>query len=123
MCTRRDIQMIAASRPQAKGRVERAHDWLVSYEGRLLQLERQSRHHAPAKSRMLVSQNDAGTLHIEYRGRTIGFAKSPSAPHGNPRAVSPPTVLGSKATRDGTPLGDLLNPSTNGKSLLWYDTD
>jgi transposase InsO family protein len=50
-------------------------DWVVSYEGRLLQLERQSRHHAPAKSKVLVRENQAGELHIEYRGRRLGFTQ------------------------------------------------
>jgi transposase len=48
-------------------------DWVVSYEGRLLQLERQSRYHAPAKSKVLVRQNEAGEIHIEYRGCRLGF--------------------------------------------------
>ena len=76
-------------------------DWVVSYEGRLLQLERQSRCHAPAKSRVLIRQNQAGQLHIEYRGRKLTFteiaqrpARSParssvSAPGGVHRTPSP----------------------------------
>jgi hypothetical protein len=50
-------------------------DWVVSYHGRLLQLERQSRHHAPAKSKVLVRENQAGQLHIEYRGRSLSFTE------------------------------------------------
>jgi hypothetical protein len=50
-------------------------DWVVSYEGKLLQLERQSRRHAPAKSKVLVRENEAGELHIEYRGRKLGFTQ------------------------------------------------
>ena len=76
-------------------------DWVVSYEGRLLQLERQSQHHAPAKSRVLVRQNQAGELRIEYRGRKLGFteiAHRPtrervqslaSAPRGEPQTPHP----------------------------------
>jgi transposase-like protein len=76
-------------------------DWVISYEGRLLQLERQSRRHAPAKSRVLVRENEAGELHIEYRGRRLGFqqiahrpARQPapcsvSAPRGGHRTQAP----------------------------------
>jgi len=48
-------------------------DWVVSYEGRLLQLQRQSRHHAPARSKVLVRENQAGELYIEYRGQKLAF--------------------------------------------------
>jgi len=59
-------------------------DWVVSYEGRLLQLERQSRHHAPARSRVLVRENQAGELHIEYRGRRLGFTPIERRPDRKP---------------------------------------
>ena len=48
-------------------------DWVVSYEGKLLQLERQSRHHAPAKARVQVRENQLGQLTIEYRGHKLDF--------------------------------------------------
>jgi hypothetical protein len=145
MCQRLGIQIIAASSPQAKGRVERMHgthqdrlikklrlhsianyeeanrfleehyiaehnrrfarkpaaeadyhprrptarqldeifcleegrvvseDWVVRYKNRLLQLERQSRHWAPAKSRVVVRENEAGEIAICYRGQRLGF--------------------------------------------------
>ena len=50
-------------------------DWVVNYKGRLLQLERQNQHHAPAKSRVLVRENQAGELHIQYRGHRLGFTQ------------------------------------------------
>lgn len=137
MCAKLGIRIIAASSPQAKGRVERAHgthqdrlvkklrlagianyeqanafleerylaehncrfahpalapadyhrrrptarqldkvfwleeervvseDWVVRYHNRLLQLERQSRYWAPAKSRVLVRENQAGEIAIQ----------------------------------------------------------
>jgi transposase len=145
MCQKLGIRIIAASSPQAKGRVERAHgthqdrlikklrlrgianyeqanrflemnyiaehnrrytrppaaeanyhrrrptarqldevfwleeervvseDWVVRYKNRLLQLERQSRHWAPAKSRVVVRENEAGAIAIHYRGQRLGF--------------------------------------------------
>ena len=65
-------------------------DWVVSYEGRLLQLERQSRLHAPAKSKVLVRENRQGEISIEYRGCKLAFtpiAKRPPRPA--PGDVSP----------------------------------
>ena len=145
MCQKLGIRIIAASSPQAKGRVERAHgthqdrlvkklrlaqidsytaanryleehylaahnrryaqtaasdadyhrrrpttrqleevfqleeervvsaDWVVRYKNRLLQLERQSRHWAPAKTRVLVRENEVGQLQIRYREQTVPF--------------------------------------------------
>jgi len=145
MCAKLGIGIIAASSPQAKGRVERAHgthqdrlvkklrlagianydqanayleehylaehnrryahaavasadyhqrrptarqldevfwleeervvseDWVVRYNNRLLQLERQSQHWAPAKCRVRVRENEAGEVAIHYRGQRLLF--------------------------------------------------
>ena len=48
-------------------------DWVVSYKTRLLQLERQSKHYAPARSRVTVRENEKGALAILYRGHKLGF--------------------------------------------------
>jgi transposase len=177
MCAKLGIRIIAASSPQAKGRVERAHgthqdrlvkklrlagvanydqanayleerylaehnrryahaaaapadyhrrrptarqldemfwleeervvseDWVVRYHNRLLQLERQSRHWAPAKSRVLVRENQAGEVAIHYRDQSVAFrelkastalgerrgaAPSPAPPSPIPRRSLPP---------------------------------
>jgi transposase-like protein len=55
-------------------------DWVVSYQGRLLQLERQSRHHAPASSRVTVRENQHGKISIEYRGHKLGFSEIAQRP-------------------------------------------
>lgn len=55
-------------------------DWVVSYQTRLLQLERQSRHWAPARSRVTVRENEAGELAIEYRGRKLRFTEIAQRP-------------------------------------------
>jgi transposase len=178
MCAKLGIQIIAASSPQAKGRVERAHgthqdrlvkklrlagirdydranaylekhylaehnrryahaalapadyhrrrpttrqldevfwleeervvseDWVVRYHNRLLQLERQSQHWAPARSRVLVKENEAGKIVIHYRDQRVGFrelkastalgerrgaAPSPAPPSPNRHRPAPPT--------------------------------
>src|SRR6267154_3807386 len=165
MCAKLGIAIIAASSPQAKGRVERAHgthqdrlvkklrlagianyddanrylgehyiaehnrryarpaaeaadyhrrqptarqldevfwleeervvseDWVVRYQSRLLQLERQSQHWAPAKSRVLVRENEAGEVAIHYRGQRLGFRElkaSTALSEGRGAAPSPP---------------------------------
>jgi len=69
-------------------------DWVVSYEGRCLQLERQSRHHAPAKSRVTVRESQQGELTILYRGSKLRFteiAKHPAreAPGNTPSPSHP----------------------------------
>ncbi len=50
-----------------------SEDWVVRYNNRLLQLERPSRHWAPAKSRVLVRENQAGEIAIHYRDQRMGF--------------------------------------------------
>jgi hypothetical protein len=151
MCAKLGIRIIAASSPQAKGRVERAHgthqdrlvkklrlagttnyqqanayleehylaehnrryahaataqadyhrrrptarqldevfwleeervvseDWVVRYNNRLLQLERQSQHWAPSKSRVRVRENEAGEVAICYRNQRLGFRELKAA--------------------------------------------
>ena len=54
-----------------------SQDWVVRYQNRLLQLERQSRHWAPAKSRVVVRENEAGEIAIHYRGQRLGFRELP----------------------------------------------
>ena len=177
MCAKLGIEIIAASSPQAKGRVERAHgthqdrlvkklrlagianydqanayldqhylaehnrryahaaaaaadyhrrsptarqldevfwleeqrvlseDWVVRYQNRLLQLERPSRPRIPAKSRIMVRENQAGVLAIHYRDHRLGFcevkpaskelsegrgaAPSPAPPSPKPKPCTP----------------------------------
>ena len=165
MCAKLGIAIIAASSPQAKGRVERAHgthqdrlvkklrlagianygqantyldehyladhnrryahaatspsdyhrqrptarqldeifwleeervvsqDWVVRYQNRLLQLERPSRPRIPAKSRVLVRENEAGEVAIHYRDHRLVFRElkpaSPELSEGGGAAPSP----------------------------------
>jgi transposase len=143
MCERLGIRIIAASSPQAKGRVERSHgthqdrlikkmrrkrirtheqandffeqeyltehnrrfarpaaaaedyhgkapgaaelreifrletertisnDWVVRYNNRLFQLERQGRHYAPSQAKVMVCEWQGGRIEIEYRGQRL----------------------------------------------------
>jgi transposase len=56
-----------------------SEDWVVRYKNRLLQLERQSQHWAPSRSRVLVRENEAGELAILYRGQPLAFRELPRA--------------------------------------------
>ncbi len=47
-----------------------SNDWVVHYNGRLLQIGRQS-HHAPARGKVTVAEARDGTLSIYYRGRSV----------------------------------------------------
>ncbi len=85
-------------------------DWVVGYEGRLLQLERQSRHHAPAKSKVLVRANEAGEIHIEYRGRNLAFTtieRRPDRPRKQPS-------MEAELQADAHPTGGLLKHQPRG---------
>lgn len=59
-------------------------DWVVSYQRRLLQLERQSRFHAPVKSRVTVRENQQGELAITYRNRRLRFREIARRPEPSP---------------------------------------
>jgi hypothetical protein len=162
MCAKLGIELIAASSPQAKGRVERVHgthqdrlvkklrrkkigtqaeanrylegeylsehnrrfaraavrpedyhrrapraaeldkifrlesvrtisdDWVVRYENRFFQLEAQSRHYAPAKSRVMVCEGREGRLAIEYRGQALRWQEiSPPLRPRNEETIRP----------------------------------
>jgi len=52
-----------------------SNDWVVSYGGQRWQLQRQCRHYAPAKGRVLVREREDGTFTILYRGRSLPFRK------------------------------------------------
>ena len=174
MCAQLGIRIIAASSPQAKGRVERAHgthqdrlvkklrlagiadyeaanryldehyiaehnrrygqraaaaadyhrrrptarqldgvfwleqervvssDWVVSYDARLLQLDRQSRLHAPVKSRVTVRENQQGELAITYRGQRLHFREILRRPERSPERRA-----------DVSPRGHIAPPPTH----------
>ena len=70
-------------------------DWVVSYKTRLLQLERQSQHYAPARSRVVVRENQQGALAILYRGRQLGFKEI----FARPVPAAPPRPSVSPASR------------------------
>lgn len=47
------------------------NDWVVRYENRLFQVEKQSRKYAPAQGKVVVCEWQDGRMEIEYRGRKL----------------------------------------------------
>jgi hypothetical protein len=76
-----------------------SEDWVVHYKNRLLQLERQSQHWAPARSRVLVRENEAGEVAIHYRGQRLLFRELKAASkalgegRGAPLPPAPPSPI------------------------------
>ncbi|HZQ70874.1 MAG TPA: ISNCY family transposase [Terriglobales bacterium] len=50
-----------------------SNDWVVRYDRRFLQMERESRHHAPAQAKVLVQEWQDGKLEIRYRGQKMAW--------------------------------------------------
>jgi hypothetical protein len=48
-----------------------SNDWVVRQANRFYQVERQSQHHAPAKSKVTVCEWEDGTTEIHYRGQKL----------------------------------------------------
>jgi transposase len=54
------------------------NDWVVRYDNRFFQLQRESRHYAPARSKVLVCEGRHGNITIEYRGRELDGREIPA---------------------------------------------
>jgi transposase len=75
-----------------------SNDWVVRYDNRLFQLERQSRQ-APARSTVRVCEDAAGGIEIRYRDHVMrateivpGPAAAPAVSAPSPRATARPPV-------------------------------
>jgi transposase len=85
-----------------------SNDWVVRYDNRFLQVERQS-HRPPARSTVQVLEDVAGQIEIQYRGRALRWTElagpvvSPPATPMTPRQV-PPTAM--KPPRPRVPNAD-----------------
>ena len=55
------------------------NDWVVRYENRFFQLQRQSRHYAPAGSQVLVCERAARGSHDRISGPGVGVVRDPGA--------------------------------------------
>ncbi len=67
-----------------------SNDWVVRYDNRLLQLERQSGH-PPARSTVLVYEAPDGRLEIRYRDRVMRWTEVTGAPPAAARRSTPPS--------------------------------
>jgi hypothetical protein len=67
-----------------------SNDWVVQYQGRLLQIGRESRY-APEGGKVTVSEGRDGGLQICYRNRPVKWCEIPVPP---PHAKSRPRVPG-----------------------------
>jgi hypothetical protein len=78
-----------------------ANDWVVRYDNRLLQLERQS-YLAPARSKVLVYEDPAGQIEIRYRDRVMRWTEVPHGARAQPpapRESAPPTDRSDRPVR------------------------
>lgn len=66
-----------------------SNDWVVSYAGRCLQLQRQSRHYAPAQARVTVWEDEESQLEVEYRGQTLAWEEIGREERGRAEAAKP----------------------------------
>ena len=78
-----------------------SNDWVVRDENRFYQVERQSRHHAPAKSQVTVCAWADGRVEIHYRGRKLSWSEIP-APPPRTRQEGVPRQAGGTRVEPGT---------------------
>jgi Helix-turn-helix domain len=55
-----------------------SEDWVVRYANRYFQLQPQSQHHAPARSKVLACEGRHGSIAIEYRGHALRWEEIPA---------------------------------------------
>jgi hypothetical protein len=57
-----------------------SNDWVVQHENRFYQVERQSQHHAPAKGKVRVCEEEDGNLEIRYREQKLKWKEIAARP-------------------------------------------
>jgi transposase len=84
-----------------------ANDWVVRYRNRLFQLERRSPL-PPARSTVLVCEDEAGAITIRYREALVRWTELtvPRAATGAPAPVSRPAVLPTPPRASSIPCAD-----------------
>ena len=68
-----------------------SNDWVVRDQNRFYQLERQSQHQAPAKSKVTVCEWEDGRIEIHYRDQKLSWRQIPGRPVA-PQHDDEPTV-------------------------------
>ena len=67
-----------------------SNDWVVSYHGRLLQLRRNGRQHAPARSKVTVCEWQDGRIAISYREQAMEWDEIAHRPTAAAAAIAQP---------------------------------
>src|SRR5205085_12550398 len=67
-----------------------SNDWVVRYANRYFQLQRQSGHYAPAKSKVTVCEWEDGRIAIEYREHRQEYKELPGPPVAAPKPGKAP---------------------------------
>jgi transposase len=57
-----------------------SNDWVIRYEGRWYQLERQSQNYAPVKAKVTVYESADGKLEVNYREQKLALREIPGPP-------------------------------------------
>jgi len=76
-----------------------SNDWVVQHDNRCYQVERQSQHHAPAKGKVRVCEEEDGSLEILYREQKLKWKEIAARPASEkpgketPARAVPPTAL------------------------------
>jgi hypothetical protein len=85
-----------------------SEDWVVRYQNRLLQLEWPSRPRVPAKSRVLVRENQAGDVALHYREHRLVFRelKAASTTRSERRGAAPSPAPPSPKPKSRIPAPD-----------------
>ena len=82
-----------------------SNDWVVRDENRFYQVERQSQHHAPAKSKVTVCEWPDGRMEIHYRGEKLSWEEIPVRPVAT-RQEHEPRAQGETPKKKGRPGPD-----------------
>jgi len=86
-----------------------SNDWVVRYDNRFLQLERQSGH-APARSKVVVCESVEGQLEIRYRDRVMRWTEIPPSVTARVRSDQP---TGRPPSHTATPPRRRYHPSAD----------
>jgi transposase len=82
-----------------------SNDWVISYHSRLLQIQRNSRQHAPARSKVTVCEGQDGRITIYYRDQLMPWEEIPQRP-----VAAAPTVTSKRPAPHRTTKPPLQHP-------------
>ena len=80
-----------------------SQDWVVRYDNRFFQLQKQSHNYAPAQSKVLVCEGRHGRITIEYRGEALRWQEIPALARPPILSVPRERVVAESIKRKWTP--------------------